>query len=274
MEQPLNAISLFSGIGGFELAAQLINKPYQTFQFVEINPHAQKVLQFHFPNVPIWGDIKTYHPPKPKQLGFPTVIVGGFPCTNTSGAGKKQGLAGNESGLWWEMYRVILECRPDFVIIENPIGLIERGLRTILGAFTLAGYQTEIEIISASELGAPHQRQRVFIIAYTNNLSIRQREKFCCWSESIGTDIETAREIRERSQIESGSVSVDDVVPDYLAGVHYDHWWKRNSPPVISGLRRRLFGRREAVSLAGRAIVPIQATIPLLRLQFLASLIT
>ena len=114
----MQAISLFSGIGGFELAAKLVfGDRCQTFQFVEINPYAQKVLQSHFPNIPIWADINTYHPPKLRQIGFPTIVIGGFPCTNTSNAGKKEGLAGSESRLWWEMYRVILECQPDFVVI-------------------------------------------------------------------------------------------------------------------------------------------------------------
>ncbi|MBO1063325.1 MULTISPECIES: DNA cytosine methyltransferase [Nostocales] len=85
--QTFKAISLFSGIGAFELAAKWVfGEQYQTLQFVEINPIAQKVLQSHFLNVPIWNDILTYHPPTPKKLGFPLIVVGGFPCTNTSNA--------------------------------------------------------------------------------------------------------------------------------------------------------------------------------------------
>ncbi|MEG4857116.1 DNA cytosine methyltransferase [Microcoleus sp. K1-B6] len=270
----MQAISLFSGIGGFELAAQLVfGERYQTFQFVEINPYAQKVLQSHFPNIPIWSDIHTYHPPKLRQLGFPTIVIGGFPCTNTSNAGKKQGLAGSESGLWWEMYRVIVEAQPDFVIIENPKGVIHRGLRTILGALRLAGFETEVEVVSASECGAPHERQRVFVIAHTNNLQLQQRQGWTCWSDNIGKQIEIARSFISYPETKPRALSVDARIPSYLAGVHYDYWWRMNPPPVSPGLKPRTPGRREAVTLAGLSICVPQATVPLMRLQFLASLL-
>ena|SRR6476661_4760109 len=278
----MQAISLFSGIGGFELAAQLVfsndvpssKLRYQTFQFVEINPYDQKVLQSHFPNIPIWADINTYHPPKFREFGFPTIVIGGFPCTNTSNAGKKEGLAGAQSGLWWEMYRVILEAQPDFVIIENPKGIIYRGLRTILGALQMAGFETEVEVISASECGAPHERQRVFIVAYRNDLQLQQRQGWTCWSDNIGKYITIAKSFISYPEAEPSSLSVDDGNPSYLAGLHYDHWWRMNPPPVSPGLKRRTPGRREAVTLAGLSIVPLQATVPLMRVQFLASLLS
>ena len=276
-----NAISLFSGIGGFELAAQLVfgddvpfrKLRYQTFQFVEINPYAQKVLQSHFPNIPIWSDIRTYHPPKPGRIGFPTIVVGGFPCTDTSGAGKKQGLAGKESGLWWEMYRVIVECQPDFVIIENPTGIIHRGLRTILGALRLAGYETEVEVISASELGAPHERQRVFVIAYKHDVCLRERHNFCCWNDNIRDHIAIAKSFVSYPETQPGSVRLLNGFPQWMDSVTHDHWWKANQPPVSAGIEPRTPGRRECVSLYGRSIVPQCAAIALMRVQFLASLL-
>ncbi|MEG4970543.1 DNA cytosine methyltransferase [Microcoleus sp. B6-A1] len=270
----MQAISLFSGIGGFELAAQLVfGERYQTFQFVEINPYAQKVLQSHFPNIPIWSDIKTYHPPKLRQLGFPTMVIGGFPCTNTSNAGKKEGLAGSESGLWWEMYRVIVEAQPDFVIIENPKGVIHRGLRTILGALQMAGFDTEIEIVSASECGAVHERQRVFIVAYLHNLSLQQRKGWQGWSEQIGRSIEIARSFTSYPETESRTVSVDASVSPYLAGLHYENWWRMNPSPVSPGVEPRTPGRAQAITLTGLSICIPQATVPLMRLQFLAHLL-
>lgn len=278
----MQAISLFSGIGGFELAAELVfgddlpsrKLRYQTFQFVEINPYAQKVLQFHFPNIPIWSDIRTYHPPKLGQLGFPTIVVGGFPCTDTSNAGKKQGLAGAESKLWWEMYRVIVEAQPDFVIIENPTGIIDRGLRTILGALRLAGFEAEVEIVSASECGAPHERQRVFVIAYANHLAIESRQGWTGWSTQIGAHIEIARSFVSYPETQPRTVSLVNGFSPYLAGVHYEWWWRYNPPPLNVGVPRNTPGRVEAVSLVGKSIVPIQAAVPLMRLQFLAHLLT
>ena len=270
----MQAISLFSGIGGFELAAQLVfGDRYQTFQFVEINPNAQKVLQFHFPNIPIWSDIRSYHPPRPGNLGFPTIVVGGFPCTDTSGAGKKQGLAGKESGLWWEMYRVIVECQPDFVIIENPTGIIHRGLRTILGALRMAGFEAEVEIVSASECGAPHERQRVFIIAHLHNLQLKQRKGWQGWSNHLRSQIEIARSFTQYPETEPGAVPVVDGNAPYLAGLHYERWWRYNPPPANIGVPRNTPGRAEAINLTGLSICVPQATVPLMRLQFLAHLL-
>ncbi|RCJ27287.1 hypothetical protein A6S26_12675 [Nostoc sp. ATCC 43529] len=275
MSHKLISISLFSGIGAFELASKLVfaENEYQTFQFVEINSHAQRVLRSQFPNIPVWSDICTYHPPAPRQLGFPTVVVGGFPCTGTSNAGKRNGLNHPESNLWWQMYRVILEFRPDFVIVENPEGIIHRGLQTILGAFKLGGYQTEVEIISAAELGAPHERNRVFVIGHCNNLSLQQRQGWRCWDEQVREHIAIARQIIKYPQTQPLSVPLDDGVSRYLAGLSYAGWWKQNSPPVESGVQPMSRGRREIINLVGRSIVPLQAAVALMRVKFLVELL-
>ncbi|MGB8689592.1 MAG: DNA cytosine methyltransferase [Microcoleus sp.] len=271
--EPLKCIDFFAGIGAWELASNLVNPisrmKFRTIEFIEINPQAQQVLRSHFPEIPIHSDVRSYMPTKHEaDLYFVS-----FPCTNTSVAGKKEGLAGDESRLWFEALRCIIIGRPTFVIIENPVGLIDRGLQAILGSLRMAGYQSEVEVISASELGAPHQRQRVFVIAYTDDLFLWQRQNFCCWSKQIRTHIAIAREIGARSQTESRTVSLDARVPDYLAGVHYDNWWRINPPPITPGLKRRTPGRREGVSLVGKSIVPQCAAIALMRIQFLASLL-
>ena len=268
----LKCIDFFSGVGAWELASSLVNPisqiKFETIEFVEINPHAQEVLQSHFPEISIYSDIRSYEP-IPHEAD---VIFCSFPCTNTSAAGKKEGLAGNESSLWFEALRCIIIGRPTFVVIEQPAGIIDRGLRAITAGLCLAGYETEIEVISASELGAPHERQRVFVIAYADNLALKSRERWICWSELLGNHIKIAREIGARSQTESQILSLDDGVFNYLAGLSYSGWWKRNSPPVNVGLPRNTRGRAEAVSLAGKSICVPQATVPLMRLQFLASL--
>ncbi|MEG4455918.1 DNA cytosine methyltransferase [Microcoleus sp. N9_A1] len=268
----LKCVDFFAGIGAWELASSLVNPisqvKFRTIELIEINPQAQKVLRSHFPEIPIHSDVRSYNPTPHKA----DVFFCSFPCTNTSAAGKKEGLAGNESGLWFEALRCIIIGSPTFVVIEQPKGFIDRGLRTATAGLRLAGYQTEVEVISASELGAPHERQRVFIIAYADNLALKSREGWICWSECLGTHIEIAREIGARSETESRTVSLDARVPEYLAGVHYDNWWRMNPPPVSPGLKRRTPGRRQAVTLAGLSICVPQATVPLMRLQFLASL--
>ncbi|MEY3867522.1 MAG: Phormidium phage MIS-PhV1A [Cyanobacteriota bacterium] len=274
MDKTINAISLFSGIGAFENAAKLVfEENYITHKFIEINSYAQKVLKTHFPEVPIHSDIRDYKPPKPGSLGNNTLLVGGFPCTGTSGAGHRTGLDHPESSLWWEFYRVIVELRPRFIIIENPSGLIKRGLRTILASLSMAGYSYEIEMFTIAMFGAPHRRERIFIIAYdTSNFNdLRQLRQFESWADNVGNDIERTKAIITRSQVESQICSVVNGVSPELSGLHFSGWWRMNPPPDI-GIEKGVKGRREAVSLVGRSICLPQAICTLLRLKFLLNL--
>ncbi|MEG4496980.1 DNA cytosine methyltransferase [Microcoleus sp. F10-C6] len=268
----LKCVDLFAGIGAWELAGSLVNSNSQikleTIEFVENNPYSQQVLRTHFPEIPIHSDIQDYLPVK----GQADVYTISFPCTGTSRAGKKTGLAHIESSLWFEALRCIIIGRPSFVVVEQPVGVIDRGLRTIIAGLRLGNYQTEIEIVSASECGAVHQRQRVFLIAYANHLTLQQRKGWTSWSAQIRAHIEIARSFTKYPEDKPGTLPLDVSVPSYLAGLHYENWWRFNPPPVNVGLPRRTLGRAEAVSLVGKSICVPQATVPLMRLQFLASL--
>lgn len=162
--------SLFSGCGGLELGIEAALAPHaETIWQVEREPYARAVLEKHWPNAERYDDVKTVgaHNLKPCD-----VLCGGFPCTEVSvsnnawGDPDKMGLAGKNSGLWWEMYRIICELRPGIVIVENVPALVTRGLSTILGALFEAGYDAEWDCVSARSQGAPHKRDRLFIIAY------------------------------------------------------------------------------------------------------------
>ena len=194
----ITCIDYFAGIGAWELAAEILEQIYDyqvftTYQFVEILPSAQQVLRSHYPLIPIHSDIQTYTPPQNIDVYFIS-----FPCTGTSQAGTKTGLNHPDSNLWFEALRCICIGKPKFVVIENPEGFIHRGLRACIGGLRMAGYSTEVEIISASQLGAPHRRNRVFVSAHTHHLSLQQREGWKCWDEQIGMDIETTRSFGER----------------------------------------------------------------------------
>jgi DNA (cytosine-5)-methyltransferase 1 len=97
------------------------------------------------------------------------VLTGGFPCQDISSAGKRAGIMGERSGLWGEMHRLICAIRPDYVAIENVAALVGRGLSTVLGDLAQGGYDAEWQIISAASVGAPHLRERIFILAYPNS---------------------------------------------------------------------------------------------------------
>ena len=111
--------SLFSGIGGFSLGLERAGM--KTISFCEIDKKCQLVLRKHWPNIPIYGDIKKLTSRKLKKDGIkkPDVICGGFPCQDLSTAGKQKGISGERSGLWTEYRRLISEIRPKFAIVEN-----------------------------------------------------------------------------------------------------------------------------------------------------------
>ena len=165
----LKLLDLFSGIGGFSYAAERIVGGYKTTQFVEIDPYCQSVLRKNFPNTPIHDDIKTFSA-KPRQFDVFTV---GFPCQDLSVAGRQRGI-GDEtrSGLFYESIRLLREVRPRFALFENVRNLLshEKGetFQEILFQIAKAGYDAEWSVISAKDLGACHLRERIWIVAYSN----------------------------------------------------------------------------------------------------------
>jgi DNA (cytosine-5)-methyltransferase 1 len=160
--QPLKVLDLFSGIGGFSLGLEK-TQGFETVAFCEIDEKAQRVLKKHWANVPIYPDVSTL---KGSDLGTIDVICGGFPCQDISLAGKGAGLEGERSGLWWEFHRLIKETKPKFVIIENVSALRSRGLDQVLRSLSEIGYDAEWHCLPASSVGAPHQRDRIWIISY------------------------------------------------------------------------------------------------------------
>jgi DNA (cytosine-5)-methyltransferase 1 len=157
--------SLFAGIGGFDLAAERVFGPGCVKWQVEIDPWAQRVLAKHWPNVPRFSDIRTV---TGEDLGPVDIVCGGFPCQDVSGAGSRAGIQGRRSGLWTEYARLLGELRPRFVVVENVTGLLVRGFGRVLGDLAALGYDAEWDCLPACAFGAPHARERVFLIAYTN----------------------------------------------------------------------------------------------------------
>ena len=153
--------SLFAGIGGFDLGLERAGMAC-AWQ-VEREPYAVRVLEKHWPNVRRHDDVCTF-PPEEGNWEV-DLICGGFPCQDISVAGKGAGLAGERSGLWHEMHRIIGELRPRFVIVENVAALLSRGMETVLGDLSQIGYDAEWHVIPASAIGAPHRRDRVWIVA-------------------------------------------------------------------------------------------------------------
>lgn len=156
-------LDLFSGIGGFALAAGWAG--FTTVQFCEIDPFCQKVLKKHWPEVPIHDDIRTL---TADVVGQPIdLLTGGFPCQPFSVAGKQLGAA-DDRHLWPEMARVIDECRPRWILGENTPGIIGMELDNCLADLESIGYEAWPVVIPACGVGAWHQRQRVWIVAHAD----------------------------------------------------------------------------------------------------------
>ncbi len=170
LSRELRVLSLFSGIGGFEVAMEMLGG-FQVTDAVERNPFRQKILKKRFRNLKIHENVKTYRPDKYFDL-----VVFGSPCQDLSCAGGRAGITGNRSILFFDALRIVEECQPAFIVWENVPNAVNQGLRAVLGSFRLAGYHTETQIVSAKELGAPHKRERLFVLAYTHSIKQTWRD--------------------------------------------------------------------------------------------------
>src|SRR5574343_1933529 len=170
--------SLFTGIGGFDLGLERagMRVAWQS----EIDPYASAVLKKYWPLVPNHGDIRGI---TGDSVEWVDVLCGGFPCQDISNAGKRAGIDGERSGLWAEYARVIGELRPRYVVVENVAALLGRGLRRVLGDLAALGFDAEWHCIPASAVGAPHRRDRIWIVADSR----QQRE---CSAQNDGCCVE------------------------------------------------------------------------------------
>ena len=173
--QQSKVLCLFSGIGALsELGIREagLSKQFQVTQFVEANPYRRALLARHYPHIPCYNDVRSFRS-TPGQF---RIIVGGSPCQGISGANTSgRGLDDERSSLWYEMLRLINECRPQFVIWENVAaarrtkpGQQHSVLGAVLRGLANSRFDAEWQTISAAELGVPHKRERVFVIAYPN----------------------------------------------------------------------------------------------------------
>lgn len=161
-------LDLFSGIGGFSLGLER-SGAFQTVAFCEIDPFCRRVLAKHWPEVPQYDDIRTVTAERLASDGIAVdAICGGFPCQDLSYAGKGAGLAGERSGLWREYARLIGEIRPRYVIVENVAALLSRGLGDVLADLAALGFDAEWDCLPAGNLGAPHERDRLWLVAYAS----------------------------------------------------------------------------------------------------------
>ena len=156
-------ISMFAGVGGIDLGLE--RSGHTCVGQVEIDDYCVKVLAQHWPDVPRWRDITTLDPTELPQADLWTA---GFPCQDISNAGKREGIRGERSGLFFDLLRLVRQVRPRYLLLENVAALLARGMDTVLGELAESGYDAEWDCIPAAAVGAPHIRNRVFILAHAD----------------------------------------------------------------------------------------------------------
>ena len=203
-QQSLNELALFAGAGGGILGGHLLG--WRTVCAVEWEPYPASVLCARqndglLPPFPIWDDVQTFDG-RPWR-GIVDVVSGGFPCQDISAAGKGVGIEGERSGMWREMARIIREVRPRFVFVENSPMLTSRGLGAVLGDLASMGFDAKWGVLGAADVGANHQRDRIWIVANsrceskrpnqrlqpTSKISIGQNTSILCGEISKSIDV-------------------------------------------------------------------------------------
>lgn len=228
---PVRHLDLFSGIGGFALAARMVGG-IETVAFCEIDPWAQQVLTKNFPNVPIHGDVKTLNP---KDYGRIDLITGGYPCQPFSHAGKRKGER-DERHLWPAMYSRILAARPRWVLAENVDGHITMGLDQVLSDLEMGGYTSGVASIPACAVGAGHVRKRTWLFAHAN----RERRDY---PSEKPTRNETESELGKKHEYrEPCGVNLSD--------------WERDIESAVGREFHGLPNRVDRLRGLGNAIVP------------------
>lgn len=241
--------SLFSGIGGFDLAAQWMG--WENVFHCEWNPFGQKILKHYWPNAISYEDItKTDFS---IHRGTIDILTGGFPCQDASQSNqsptRQEGLQGERTGLFWSMCRAIREAEPKYVVCENVANILKTNggedFSAILTELSRMGYNAEWRVCRASEVGAPHNRARMYLVAYANSIRLQAGQSFFSnvreEAESIpwlfnGTSIQTFRGGTWRS--EPPTLCLDDGFPGKVLGLSASQF------------------RKEQIKGFGSAIVP------------------
>jgi DNA (cytosine-5)-methyltransferase 1 len=236
----MNHLDLFSGIGGFSLAASWVwGEEHNIVSFVEIDKFCQKVLKKHWPDVPIHDDIRTYNY-KGNQIDM---LTAGFPCQDISLLGPGFGLNGKRSGIWRYVPSTICQTRPKYIIVENVSAINNRGLSEILKNLAACGYNAQWNTLPTG-LSFGHRRNRTFIVAYLVCPGLQKRS-------NTNTHKINETDFFERQRFASILKSINP-------------WEKWSNRPLLGRGISRIQNRVDRLKSLGNAIVP-QVVVPIVQ---------
>ena len=258
----MNELALFAGAGGGILASHLLG--WRTVCAVEWDAYAASVLCARqndglLPPFPIWDDVQTFDG-RPWR-GRVDVISGGFPCQDISAAGKGAGITGDKSGMWFHMARIVGEVRPEYVFVENSPMLTSRGLGTVLGDLASLGYDARWGVLGAADVGAPHQRDRIWVVANANGMRQLQPQGSECdkWGRvgDSGSEMANANSQRFKKQ-HSAAITGSSRQSAWCASeIGSESWW--SIEPDVGRVANGVAARVDRLKAIGNGQVPAVA---------------
>jgi len=262
----MRELALFAGAGGGILGGHLLG--WRTVCAVEWDAYAASVLVARqndeiLPPFPIWDDVQTFD--GRAWRGRVDVVSGGFPCTDISTAGRGAGIDGEASGMWRHMARIIGEVRPRYVFVENSPALVHRGLARVLGDLAALGYDARWGVLGAADAGAPHKRDRIWILADAHG-SFLERERISggiqsddsgAWiSRAEAAFVADATSERLPQQRQRGHTGNRQTNRSWQAN-HIDHdcqWWA--TEPDVGRVAHGVANRVDRLRCLGNGQVP------------------
>jgi len=232
--------SCFSGIGGLELGLERTGG-FKTKWQIEFDEYASRVLAKHWPGIKRHGDIRLV-----TEIDPVDIIVGGFPCQDVSRAGFRAGITGARSGLYVELLRTVRMVQPRYTLMENVAALLDDGMGVVLGDMAETGQDVEWDCISACEFGAPHTRERVFIVADSVSKPISQRIFDWDGEKTTGRDNEKEKRSEDRTILQTRD--------KFDRGVRKNRQWL--SEPEVPRMAHGFPDVLDEIKCLGNAVVP------------------
>jgi len=249
----MRVLDLFSGIGGFSLGLERAGMT--TVAFCERDAYCRDVLAKHWPGVPCHEDVTK----REFQEGEADVICGGFPCQDISLAGAGAGLSGERSGLYRELVRAIRMVRPRYAIMENVAALLVRGMGTVLGDLAEIGHDAEWNCIPASAIGAPHQRDRLWLVAYPDRQGEPQSQgRILNIGRWLGHGSQTLADAKSggcrQGNSHPGGNGQGAIAAGEWCGLADSGWWE--TEPDVGRVADGIPSRVDRLRCLGNAVVP------------------
>jgi len=257
MVYEMKVLDLFSGIGGFSLGLERAGM--ETVAFCEYDEKCRQVLQKHWPDIPQYNDVRTLTGEQLERDGITVdLICGGYPCQPFSVAGKREGQA-DDRHLWPELFRLVQEIRPTWILCENVAGHISMGLDSVLADLESEAYQCQTLLIPACGVGAYHRRYRVWIIAHSDELANGQQHiNAATWNDSQRENNDVANTNSKRRR--GGKAGEQDA--EYVGqspGDKIRREWKFKGwdvEPSVGRVANGVPDRLDRLKQLGNAVVP------------------